>query len=124
MPLLIRKDGSARLQRGDTAEKVIAVKNAVLPEGSVLVLAIADPATGAELLYKTFAFEGDSAVMRIANADTREIPLGKYVWNVRVVTGAAYDENVRVVANDEADNVISLFCGARPFELVEEVAHV
>lgn len=36
---------------------------------------------------------------------------GIYYYDVRIVTDPAYDEHGNVVADDESDNVISLYSG-------------
>ena len=117
----IDERGNITLPRGDTMTFTLTLENVSFPEGSVAVFAVRN---GNEtVLSKIFPIDEDNEiVVRVANSDTRDLPLGRYRWDVRLITNPEYDENNHIRAEDEGDDVISLFSGDMPKFILKEVA--
>lgn len=117
----IDERGNITLPRGDTMTFTLTLENVSFPEGSVAVFAVRN---GSEtVLSKIFPIDEDNEiVVRVANNDTRDLPLGRYRWDVRLITNPEYDENNHIRAEDEGDDVISLFSGDMPKFILKEVA--
>lgn len=66
-----------------------------------------------------------SITVDIANEDTRNVPIGSYVWTMILVTDPEYDENNQVIVADRTDSVYPLYQGDKQpkFEL-KGVAYV
>lgn len=100
------------LPAGDTLLFRIHLKGGSQPEGTVGVFAVctsrSKPAT---LLSRSFPVEGDALTIHLSNADTRELPVGRHLWDVRLVTDPEYDAEGNVRCDDASDNVLSLFSG-------------
>lgn len=107
------------LPTGDTLDFTLTFKTsgepALIPPGSAAVFGICQPrASGAYdyIFRKTFRIEGNTAHIRLDNADTRNLRPGTaYAWDVRIVTDPDYDEKLEAYCGDKTDCVLSIFSG-------------
>lgn len=111
------KTGNITMDAGDTGDVNVEVEWEDLKDGDVVVFAVFDPAAKGDLLRKAAEFVDGSAHVRLANRDTRDIEPGRYKWNLRLVTDPAYDEDGNVRADEDSDNVITIFSPPPSFRL-------
>ena len=121
----LRSDGQITLPQGDTLLFKMNLTGEVFPEGSMAVFGICNT-KGASIFRKQFPVQDNTIIIWLANADTRTLPVGKYRWDVRIVTDPEYGEDGVVRCEDESDNVISIFSGSGmpTFEVTEVAADV
>ena len=126
MGILINERCEMALPVGDTApiNFTISGDGIALSEGDMLLFAISDPATGAEVLRKQVEIVGGVADLRLTNADTRDLAPGEYAWNARIVTDPELDEDGLIVCEDDADEVVSILSAPARFVLTEVTARV
>ena len=126
MGILINERCEMALPVGDTApiNFTISGDGIALSAGDMLLFAISDPATGAELLRKQVEIAGGIAEVRLTNADTRDLTPGEYVWNARIITGPELDGEGNIVASDATDEVISVLPAPARFVLTEVTGRV
>lgn len=92
---------------GDTLSMRVALNGDA--DFDVVIFAIYNKDTGEDIFKKPAAIENGEAVIRLTNTDTRDLPEGKYLWQLRIVSDAEYDESGNVIADEDSDNVVSLF---------------
>jgi hypothetical protein len=101
----------------------VDIQGGEFPAGTVAVFGVKNAKR--TVLSKVFTIVDNRVVVRLTNADTRNLPTGKYNWDIRIVTDPEYDEEGNVRAEDDSDDVISIFSGSMPlFEIVEVVIDV
>lgn len=92
------------------------------------VFAIYDAKAGEDIFKKAVKVENGGAEIRLSNADTRELEPGSYNWNLRLVSDPAYGENGEVIADEDSDNVVTVFGPGKSdipkFTLVRNGAYV
>jgi hypothetical protein len=74
-----------------------------------VIFAVYDRAAKQDLLTVPAQIEGGTAHIRLANRHTRDLPEGRYKWNLRMVSDPEYDENGNVIADEDSDNVMTVF---------------
>ena len=94
---------------GDTATITALVDWDKVTAGDVILFAIFDNSTGEDKLCKPVEIVDGEAVIRLCNHDTRDIPAGRYKWNLRIVTDPVYDEGGNVRVDECTDDVITVF---------------
>lgn len=102
-------DNSITMAVGDTATITAIVEWENLAPGDVILFAIFDRTTGEDKLCKPVEIKDEQAVIRLCNRDTRDIPAGRYKWNLRIVTDPVYDEEGNVRVDECTDDVITVF---------------
>lgn len=91
---------------GDTMDFTINVTGDVY---HALVFAIYDRGDGTDILrVPGEIFEG-VAHIRLAAEHTRDLEPGRYKWNLRLVEDPEYDEDGNIIADDEQDDVLTVF---------------
>ena len=68
-----------------------------------------NPSTGEDILTVPATISKGKCVIRLATRHTRDVPAGKYKWNLRLVSDPGRDEEGNIVADDDSDNVLSVF---------------
>ncbi len=94
---------------GDTAFIAVDIDWDKLRPGDVVLFAIFDRMTGEDKLVKAIEIENGRANIRLCNHDTRDLPTGRYKWNLRIVTSPAYGEDGSVIADECSDEVVTVF---------------
>lgn len=94
---------------GDTFDLWVEIEWPDLTVGDVMLFAIYDKASGADVLVKVAEIEDGQAHIRLCNKDTRDIEPGSYRWNLRVVTDPVRDDDRNVRVDECTDNVITVF---------------
>lgn len=117
-------DNSIVMAAGDTANIWADVEWDKLAAGDVLLFAIFDPKADGDLVCKPVEIEDEQAHIRICNHDTRDIPPGRYRWNLRLVTGPVRDEEGNVRVDECADDVITVFNDPPSFRITRGGAYV
>ena len=116
------QDRSIEMPCGDTAVICARVKWTSLPPGSVTVFAIFSG--DEDLLVKPVEIDDDIAIIRLCNHDTRDIPGGRYKWNIRLVTSPTYDADGNVRTDDCSDDVITAFNSPPTIKLIRAGGYV
>ena len=117
--------GRITCPRGDTGVLNITFSGAInLKPGDMLVFGLYNPTTKETVLRKQVEIVDGAAVLLFSNADTRDIPVGSYKYNLRVVTDPEYDEHDQVICSDATDNVLSIYNDLPKFDLLEAGVHV
>ena len=107
MPYKYNPDTKAiTISAGDTLDLPVKVSG---KEYDAAVFAVFNPSTGRDLVVVPSELSEGECVIRLAARHTRDVPAGKYKWNIRLVTDPGYDENGSIIANDDSDNVLSVF---------------
>ena len=112
---------------GDTGNLWVEIDWAVIRPGDAVVFAIVDKRSGTDLMVKAAEIaDGNRALIRLCNHDTRELEAGNYNWQLRIVTGPGKDAEGNVEADDCEDHVVSVFSGDNMpvFRLERRGAHV
>lgn len=106
-----------KMSAGDTANIAVNISWNKLSEGDVLLFAVFDPYTGTDVLCKNSPIEGGRANIRLCNHDTRDIPPGRYRWNLRAVTSPAKDKDGNIKADECSDDVVTVFDNPPSFKI-------
>lgn len=94
------------LPSGDTMTIRVNVKN----DGyDAVIFSIFNKKEGLDLLRLAAPIQDGQAVIRVSNQDTRDLEPGKYKWQLRFVSDPEYDDAGNIIANDDADDVVSMF---------------
>lgn len=97
------------LPLGDTATFHISIDWMGLSPGDALVFGIYNKSELTDIFRKPAEIVDGQAVLRLCNADTRDLEPGNYRWQLRIVTDPARDEDGNIITDACADNVISIF---------------
>lgn len=117
--------GRITCPRGDTGALNFTFSGAIsLKPGDMLVFGLYNTSTKETVLRKQVEIVDGAAVLLFSNADTRDIPVGSYKYNLRVVTDPEYDEHGQVICSDATDNVLSVYNDLPKFELLEAGVNV
>jgi len=123
MPFHFDSENNAiTMAAGDTATISVNVQWDRLSDGDAVLLAVFD--SGGDLLCKAAEIADGQARIRLCNHDTRDIEPGKYKWNLRIVTGPAYDADNKVYADDCTDHVVTVFDTPPAFRITRGGAYV
>lgn len=101
---------------------VMLGENAVSGRGADT--AILTASDGVETLFeKTAEIANDGGGCRaefvFSADDTRDIPIGSYLWELTIVNGADFDRAGRITANDRGDGVFPALSYGRGFAVLE-----
>lgn len=111
--------------RGDTGALNFLFSGAIsLKPGDMLVFGLYSPSAKETVLRKQVEIVDGAALLLFTNADTRDLPVGSYRYNLRIVTNPEYDEDGLVICNDATDNVMSIYNELPKFDLLEAGVHV
>ena len=111
--------------RGDTGAIRFTFDGAIrLLPGDMLVFGLYSPSAKETILRKQVEIVDGTAHLVFANADTRDLPVGSYRYNLRIVTNPEYDADGLVICNDATDNVMSIYNELPKFDLLEAGVHV
>ena len=117
---MIKVDDNSNITipQGDTGLVSVALNGVVLAVGDMCIFAVKDGTT--ELLRKLIAPTDGVCVISLANADTENIAVGSYRWDLRVVLSPVYNtDNTDIVNGTEVHSIFSL--GGLPKFVVKEV---
>ena len=103
---------------GDTTNIQINVQWDSLGAGDVLLFAAFNRDTGKDVLRKPVMIEQGRANIRLCNHDTRDIPAGKYRWNLRIITSPVLDDDGNVQVDACTDDVVTVFDSPPIFRLM------
>lgn len=73
------------------------------------VFAVYDPASEDDVVTVPAELSGGKCIIRLAARHTRDVPGGKYKWNIRLVSDPERDEEGNIVLNDDSDNALTVF---------------
>jgi hypothetical protein len=119
MPFAYDTDTHAILMAcGDTANIRVKVQWYNLGAGDVLLFAVFDRDAKTDVLCKPVPIEQGWANVRLCNHDTRDIPPGRYRWNLRIVTDPVFDDDGKVRVDACTSDVVTVFDSAPIFRLV------
>ena len=107
---------------GDTGTLPIYVEWNAMPDDTVLLFTVFD--ANDDLIKRPIELIDGVGKIRLCNSDTRDLDPGSYNWQLRIVTGAEFDEQGNIVANDCADDVHSWFKPAPKFKLLRAGGYV
>lgn len=107
---LNQKTGAITIPQGDTATFRINMECGPFPEDTVAVFGIVTTGTATCLFSKVFEVKDNQVIVRLTNQETRQIPVGTYQWDCRIVT-EPNRKGDGITAEDPGDNVYSLFSG-------------
>lgn len=96
------------MPKGDTMDISISLSGNDSTLFTVAVFAIFTR-SGEDLLRLPVAIVGGVAEIRLANQHTRDLDAGRYKWNIRLIEDPAYDEDGSVIADDDSDDVLTVF---------------
>lgn len=117
--------GRITCPRGDTGALRFTFSGEIhLLPGDMLVFGLYSPSTKETLLRKQVEIVNGVALLLFTNADTRDLPVGSYKYNLRIVTNPEYDAEGFVICTDATDNVMSIYNDLPKFELLEAGVHV
>ena len=91
---------------GDTATITVNVPNGGY---DAIVFSIYNADRRKDLLRIPVEIADGKAVIRIANRHTRDLKPGEYKWQLRFVSDPDADADGNIIADDDSDNVASLF---------------
>lgn len=110
MPFVFNEqDRSIAMAAGDTADIYVSVDWVGIADGDAVLFAVFNPNTGEDVLIKAADVTDGKVHIRLCNHDTRDMPAGRYRWQLRIVTSPARDEAGNVMADECTDDVISVF---------------
>lgn len=89
----------------------------------MLVFGLYSPSAKETLLRKQVEIVDGVALLLFTNADTRDLPVGSYKYNLRIVTNPEYNAEGFVICADATDNVMSIYNDLPKFELLEAGVH-
>lgn len=131
--LLDRKTGNIRMGRGATGWFAVYLsgiaESSIDTNTDIVLFIIAKNNESESILKKRFpidlAEDGRYEInISLTNAETRDIDIGKYVWNGIIITGPEYDADGNVIVED-SDCVVPFYIdGDRPTFSMEEVGHI
>lgn len=75
----------------------------------MLVFGLYSPSAKETLLRKQVEIVDGVALLLFTNADTRDLPVGSYKYNLRIVTNPEYNAEGFVICADATDNVMSIY---------------
>ena len=79
-------------------------------EFDVVIFAVYNRSTGQDVVTVPAEIDANgNAEIRLANRHTRDVPAGNYKWNLRLVSDPEYDENGNIIADEDSDNVLTVF---------------
>lgn len=117
-------NNSITMACGDTGDIWTDIEWDKLSAGDVILFAIFDRNTGEDQMCKAAEIEDGLAHIRLCNHDTRNIPAGRYKWNLRIVTSPVYDKGGNVRVDQCTDDVITVFDDPPNIKLVNGGAYV
>ena len=107
MPYKYDPDSRAiTISAGDTMDFSVNVSG---KDYDAAVFAVYSPATGRDVVAVPAQLSEGKCSIRLASRHTRDIPAGKYKWNIRLVSDPSIDDVGNIVADDDSDNVLSVF---------------
>lgn len=95
---------------GDTGDLFVDVEWETDKEIAA-VFAIVNKRTGEDVMKKAVEVVDGKAHIRLCNHDTRDAEPGTYNWQLRLITSPARDEEGNIIADECADDVVSVFGG-------------
>jgi hypothetical protein len=94
------------ISAGDTMDFSVNVSG---KDYDAAVFAAYNPTTGEDVVVVPAELKSGKCSIRLATRHTRDVPAGKYKWNIRLVSNPGKDEEGNIVADDDSDNVLSVF---------------
>lgn len=73
------------------------------------VFAVYDPNTGEDVVATPAELADGKCNIRLATRHTRDVPGGKYKWNIRLVTNPGRDDEDNIIVDDDSDEVLTVF---------------
>lgn len=97
---------SITISAGDTMDFSVNVSG---KDFDAAVFAAYNPTTGEDVFTVPADLAAGKCNIRLAARHTRDVPAGKYKWNIRLVSDPGRDEDGNIVADNDSDNVLSVF---------------
>ena len=94
------------ISAGDTMDFSVNVSGKAY---DAAVFAVYDPASGEDVVTAPAELSDGKCKIRLAARHTRDVPEGKYKWNIRLVSNPGRDEEGNIVADDDSDEVLTVF---------------
>lgn len=96
------------IPRGDTGEFSIPVLTNT-DTNSIAVFTIFDPLTQTKVFEKQIAVEDETLIINFTHADTVNLPVGKYVWDIKFYINPVFAENNTLIDGEEIDSYYAAF---------------
>ena len=106
------------IPKGDTGSFYLINKGAH-SENDVAVFSVKDPLTQKTVIEKIVDASECGITIEIENEDTRELPAGKYFWDLKLYRSPEYDEDGILIDALEIDSYYSAF--ESPLFIIKEV---
>ena len=97
---------SITISAGDTMDFSLNVSG---KDYDAAVFAAYNPTTGEDVVVVPAELNAGKCTIRLAARHTRDVAAGKYKWNIRLVSDPGRDEEGNIVADNDSDNVLSVF---------------
>lgn len=94
------------ISAGDTMDFSVRVSG---ENFDAAVFAVYDPDTGDDIVTVPAELSENQCKIRLATRHTRDVPGGKYKWNIRLVSNPEKDAEGNIVLNDDTDNSLTVF---------------
>lgn len=104
---------------GDTGDLYLEIDWDTQGRDAAAVFAVVNR-NGNDMLLKSADIVDGAAHIRLCNHDTRNLRPGTYSWQVRLVSSPARGDDGSVIADECADDVVSVFSGDEMPEFVLE----
>lgn len=88
-------------------------------EGDVAVFSVKDPLTQTTVIEKILDASEPKINIEIKNEDTKNLPAGKYFWDLKLYKSPEYDEDGLLINALEIDSYYSAF--ESPLFIIKEV---
>lgn len=88
-------------------------------ENTVAVFSVKDPLTKKTVIEKIIDVSESSIKIEIESKDTKELPAGKYFWDLKLYKNPEYDEDGILIDALEIDSYYSAF--ESPLFIIKEV---
>lgn len=96
------------IPRGDTGELTVPLleSNSVSPK--VAIFSILDLQTSTIIYQQEAVIEGDQVKVIFKQEDTKSLPLGQYVWDIKIYTNPEYKDN-KLINGEAVDSYYAGF---------------
>ena len=97
-----------RIPRGDTGS--FSIPALVSAREDLQVIAVFSIFNEYERIFsKTFPVTDDMVTIEFTHEDTKDLPVGKYFWDIKIYTNPQYDENNVLIDGDSVDSYYAGF---------------
>lgn len=96
------------LPKGDTGSFRMPIRKELISNSTVVVFSVFDKLTRKTILEKNFPVREDGfCYIYIDHGDTKDLPVGKYYWDLKAYYMPKYDEDGKIIDAMEIDSTYS-----------------